>query len=247
MDVFHKPITIDEDIVKNLGPLTPLAGTWEGEKGIDISPSRTGHIETQFRERLTFEPMGPVVNGPQVLYGLRYVTVAWPLGQEKPFHEEVGYWLWDARSQQVMRCFIVPRGVTVQAGGLADPEATKFEMAADVGSETFGITSNPFLDQAFKTVYFKVTVTLHDSSEQPVAGATVSGAWSAGANGSASCDTDASGQCTLVKQNLKSNVASVTLGITGVTHATDPLTYANSANHDPDGDSDGTDITVSRP
>jgi len=162
MDVFNKPTAVDEDVIKNLGPLTPLAGTWEGEDGIDISPSRTGSVETKFRERLTFEPMGPVVNGPQVLYGLRYATVAWPLGQEKPFHEEVGYCVWDARSQQVMRCFIVPRGVTVQAGGLADPKATMFEMAAEVGSDTFGITSNPFLDQAFKTVYFKVTVTIHD-------------------------------------------------------------------------------------
>jgi hypothetical protein len=162
MNVFNKPTAVDEDVVKNLGPLTPLAGTWEGEEGIDISPSRRGPVETKFRERLTFEPMGPGVNGPQVLYGLRYATVAWPLGQEKPFHEEVGYWLWDAQSRQVIRCFIVPRGVTVQAGGPADPQATVFDMAAQVGSDTLGITSNPFLDQAFKTVHFKVTVTIHD-------------------------------------------------------------------------------------
>ncbi|MDR4484343.1 MAG: heme-binding beta-barrel domain-containing protein [Nitrospirales bacterium] len=52
-----------------------------------------------------------------MLYGLRYSTVAWPLIQEQPFHEEVGYWLWDAATQQVMRCFMVPRGVLVNAGG----------------------------------------------------------------------------------------------------------------------------------
>ena len=162
MDVFNKPTEVDGDVVKNLGPLTTLAGTWEGDEGIDISPSKTGPVETKFRERITFEPMGPVINGPQVLYGLRYTTVAWPLGHDKPFHEEVGYWLWDVQSQQVMRCFIVPRGVTVQAGGQANTQATIFEMAAEIGSETFGITSNPFLDQAFKTVHFKVTVTIHD-------------------------------------------------------------------------------------
>ena len=162
MDVFNKPTAVDEDIVKNLGPLTPLAGIWEGEEGIDISPSRTGPVETRFRERLTFDPIGPVVNGPQVLYGLRYTTTAWPLDQERPFHEEVGYWLWDPQAQQVMRCFIVPRGVTVQAGGQADPEAKNFELVGEVGSETYGITSNPFLDQAFKTIRFTVTVTLHD-------------------------------------------------------------------------------------
>ena len=162
MDVFNKPTTVDENVLKNLGPLTPLAGMWEGDEGIDISPSRTGPVETKFRERLTFEPMGPVINGPQILYGLRYTTTAWPLGQEKPFHEEVGYWLYDAQAQQVMRCFIVPRGVTVQAGGSAEPQARTFEMTAAVGSETYGITSNPFLDQSFKTVLFTVTVTIHD-------------------------------------------------------------------------------------
>ena len=88
---------------------------------------------------------------------------------------------------------------------------------------------------------------VYDSNEGPVEGATVSGSWIAGANGSASCDTDGNGQCTLVKQNVKSNVATVTLSITGVTHASEPLTYDGNANHDADGDSNGTVITVSKP
>lgn len=161
MDVFEKPSSIDEDIVKNLGPLAALAGIWEGDQGVDVAPSREGPKETRFRERITFEPLGPVVNGPQVLYGLRYATVAWPLGEEKPFHEEVGYWLWDGNARQVMRFFIVPRGVTVIAGGMADPQAKTFEMKAEVGSETFGVMSNPFLDKAFKTVRYNLTVIVH--------------------------------------------------------------------------------------
>lgn len=158
MDVFQKPKDIDEDIVKNLGPLAALAGVWEGNQGLDTSPIRNGQTETKFRERMTFEPMGPVVNGPQVLYGLRYATVAWPLNQENPFHEEVGYWLWDPNEQLVMRCFIVPRGIAVNAGGKAAPEGKGFELSAEVGSETFGILSNPFLDQAFKTVRYTLKV-----------------------------------------------------------------------------------------
>ena len=66
------------------------------------------------------------------------------------------------------------------------------------------------------------------SNGDPVLTATVSGSWSEGANGSASCDTDATGQCELVKQNVKSNVASVKLSITGVTHPS--LTYDESEN-----------------
>ena len=149
MYVYNNQRSVDTEIVKNLGPLAPLAGQWEGDQGLDIAPARNGQVETKFREQLTLEPMGPVLNGPQVLYGLRYATTVWPLHEENPFHEEVGYWLWDPKEGQVMRCFIVPRGVAVNAGGKADPQAKFFEMAAEVGSETFGVMSNPFLDQAF--------------------------------------------------------------------------------------------------
>jgi len=162
MDVYAKPGSIDQDVVRNLGPLAPLAGTWVGDQGIDVAPSREGPVETPFRERLTLEPVGPVVNGPQVLYGLRYATTAWPIGEDAPFHEEVGYWLWDPSAEQVMRFFMVPRGVTVAAGGPATANAKSFAMVAEVGSETFGVLSNPFLDEAFKTVRYELQITVHD-------------------------------------------------------------------------------------
>ncbi len=146
---------------KNLGPLAPLMGEWEGGEGVDVAPEGDGEKRTQFRERICFDPMGPVENGPQVLYGLRYSTIAWPLGEDDPFHEEVGYWLWDAANRQVMRCFIVPRGVVVNAGGEADPGARQFAMRAEVGSEVYGVMSNPFLDRAFKTVRYELNVTIH--------------------------------------------------------------------------------------
>ncbi len=153
----------DHELLVHLGPLAGLAGTWEGKEGIDIAPAKDGSKETHFRERMTFEPIGPVVNGPQTLYGLRYSTVAWPLIQEQPFHEEVGYWLWDAERKQVMRCFIVPRGVVVNAGGTSDPDAKEFCMTADAGSGVYGILSNPFLDEAMKTVRYELSVTIHEA------------------------------------------------------------------------------------
>ena len=152
----------DENI-KNLGPLGPLAGTWEGVKGDDTAPSDDRGTETnKFRERMTFEPIGMVNNHEQTLYGLRYATMAWRLGEDSPFHEEVGYWLWDAQAKQALRCFVVPRGVTVTAGGTVEPDAKSFELAADVGSETYGICSNQFLDKEFKTVRYELKVTIHD-------------------------------------------------------------------------------------
>ncbi len=160
LDIYAEPDPLDADVVANLGPLAPLVGTWEGAEGVDTAPGRNGPQQTPYRERLTFEPAGPVVNGPQVLYGLKYATTAWPIGDENPFHEELGYWLWDPERKQVMRMFLVPRGVAVLAGCTADPTDTTYTMAADVGSEVYGIVSNPFLDETFKTVHYEVTVSL---------------------------------------------------------------------------------------
>lgn len=152
-----------DDIVRNLGPLTLLAGVWEGDKGCDAAPSGDGGVETnKFRENMTFEPFAPVSNHEQKLYGLRYSTTAWRLGEDDPFHEELGYWLWDANEKQVLRCFIVPRGVSVVAGGTVEPDAKTFRISADAGSETYGVCSNQFLDREFKTVRFELQVTLHE-------------------------------------------------------------------------------------
>lgn len=149
------------EIIKNLGPLAALAGTWQGDQGIDSSPSKNGAVETGYRERIVFEPMGPVENGPQKLYGLRYSTTAWPLDADDPFHEELGYWMWDANAKQVMRCFMVPRVVTVNAMGSAEADDSSFSLSADVGSETDGILSNPFLDKHFKTVRYELNMSVN--------------------------------------------------------------------------------------
>ncbi len=87
----------------------------------------------------------------------------------------------------------------------------------------------------------QVTIAVHDDGHAAVSGATVTGSWSAGANGSASCTTDGGGMCVISKSVRDSN-PSVTFTVTSVTHAT--LTYDASANHDPDGDSTGTVIVV---
>jgi serine protease AprX len=89
-----------------------------------------------------------------------------------------------------------------------------------------------------------VLVTVHDTSESPIHGVTVSGDWSNGANGSGSCTTDSSGTCSLSRNNLKNNVGSVDFSITDLSGA---FPYQSSANHDPDNDSNGTTILVSQP
>lgn len=154
---------MSQEIINNLGPLASLAGTWEGDQGIDVSRIHSEEKETRFRERIEFVPLGPVCNGPQVLYGLRYSMTAWRLGEDEGFHEELGYWLWDEGRQQVLRCFMVPRGVLINAGGEAEADSRSFHLAAEVGSETYGILSNKYLDESYKTMKYTADITLHDA------------------------------------------------------------------------------------
>jgi len=112
---------MSNETIANLGPLAPLAGVWESDQGIDTSRIHGKKTITKFREKITFAPLGPVNNGPQALYGLRYSTVCWRLNEDEPFHEELGYWLWDKDRNQVMRCFVVPRGVLVICNSMPRP------------------------------------------------------------------------------------------------------------------------------
>ena len=151
-------------LLEHLGPLASLAGIWEGERGEDTSPADDRGVEqNHYRERMTFEPIGPVRNHEQCLYGLRYALTAFRLGEPDAFHEELGYWLWDAGANQVLRCVLVPRGVAVLAGGTADPAATKLEFAAEAGADTYGVCCNRFLNQAFRIIRYTLSVTLHDA------------------------------------------------------------------------------------
>src|SRR4051794_16914231 len=115
----HRRTAMPAPDPSQLGPLGGLIGTWEGDQGIDISYHHSeGKVgETPYREHVEFKPFGPVVNGKQDLFGLDYRMAAYRLGEDEPFHTEVGYWLWDGANGQVMRSFMVPRGMVVIAGG----------------------------------------------------------------------------------------------------------------------------------
>jgi hypothetical protein len=56
----------------------------------------------------------------------------------------------------------IPRGQSLLAAGHAEPDATEFEVTATVGSEVYGILSNPFLDESFRTVSYRIHVTVNE-------------------------------------------------------------------------------------
>jgi hypothetical protein len=148
------------------GPLAGLIGEWEGDGGLDLSWHNVeGELgETPFREKVSMKPFGPVANGTQSLYGLDYRMAAWRAGEESPFHTEVGYWLWDGAAGEIVRCFIVPRGSTILAGGTAKAGDTSFSLEANVGSEVYGILSNKYLAEKARTKKYTCTVTVEGDS-----------------------------------------------------------------------------------
>lgn len=87
-----------------------------------------------------------------------------------------------------------------------------------------------------------VSILIHDKNENPIIGATSNGNWSNGVASSGSCTTDSSGRCSIISPRIKTTVNSVTFTITNVSGPS--FIYKPGSNHDPDGDSNGTSITV---
>ncbi len=159
-DIYTEPDG-DPDTLSELGPLSPMAGVWEGTGGADEHPVAEGTEKNAFFEHYELQPIDRQTNGPQLYYGLRYHTHIVKPGEVETFHDQVGYWLWEPATQTVVLTLGIPRAQVLLAGGSVEPDATEFEVRAEVGSEIYGILSNPFLDQAFRTLSYRMHVTVH--------------------------------------------------------------------------------------
>ncbi|WP_083283182.1 kelch repeat-containing protein [Humibacillus sp. DSM 29435] len=89
----------------------------------------------------------------------------------------------------------------------------------------------------------RVTATVLDATGRAVSGATVSATFTSH-KGTLTCVTATNGTCTLGGFSLGRSTLSTVLRVTNVAKASS--TYASIANSDPDGDSNGTTITVKR-
>lgn len=160
-DIYTETSNIDVDTLKNLGPLTGMAGIWRSADGLDINPQAEGAVRQGFVERMELQPIDPQSNGPQLFYGLRYHTHIVKPDEVETYHDQIGYWLWEPATGTVIQTLAIPRGQTAMAAGTAGADSKTFELVATRGSETYGICSNPFLDAAFKTVEYRIKVTLN--------------------------------------------------------------------------------------
>jgi len=162
-DIFTEPQGYSVDTLKNLGPLTGMAGIWEGVRGLDIKPKADGPKKQAYVERIELQPIDPQTNGPQLFYGLRYHTHITKPEQIKTYHDQVGYWLWEPATGNILHTLSLPRGMITMASGSAKANDHEFELFAKENDPCAGISSNAFLNYAFRTVEFRIRVSIHEN------------------------------------------------------------------------------------
>ncbi len=157
---FHGP--------QKLGPLTWLVGYWEGNGGADVSYHNQDDetTETGYFEKAWFKPSPIQENGKQILWGLNYGMRAWRHGEEAmdPFHDEVGFLLWDKANSQIMRTVVFGRGIAMLAGSDAKPGDRVLHFDAKPGDPNYGIVQNKYLSQRAELRSFKSTFTFNDDN-----------------------------------------------------------------------------------
>jgi hypothetical protein len=70
--------------------------------------------------------------------------------------------LWEPATGLIMQSIAIPRGQVVLAGGTAKPGDKTISVEAKRGDTRFGICSTTFLEQAFRTDYYRIDITFHD-------------------------------------------------------------------------------------
>lgn len=144
------------------GPLIGLLGNWKGERGVDIAPETDGSIEENpYYEEINFEAAGDVTNaGQQVLTIVRYHQKVYRKTNNKQFHDQIGYWLWDASEETIMYTLSIPRAVTLVAGGSFtmtnyNPDSVLLTVESAENGD-WPIAESPFMHEKAKTTGFSL-------------------------------------------------------------------------------------------
>lgn len=157
---------MSEETEVDYGPLVELIGTWEGDKGVDIAPEPDGEENNPYYETITAEAGGDLQNAQsQRLAVVYYRKIVRRKSNDGIFHDQSGYWMWDAKAKVVMHGFVIPRAVCVLAGAnyvekrSADGRLI-IDIIASVDNEDWNIAQSPFMKEKAKTTSFHQIVTV---------------------------------------------------------------------------------------
>ena len=155
--------TVDVEQLK--AALTDSMGTYVG-LGTDTFPTPQGPMVTQYRETMvmgapfqTANPGGPGMS--QNLLCVQYYTQLVNAQNGAPMHQETGFWMLSMETTLFMKAISIPRGIAILAGGTWSLDITTgltMMAAAEAGSLTFGISNEPYLNQAAPTESFTTTM-----------------------------------------------------------------------------------------
>ncbi len=146
------------------GPLAQLLGKWIGNKGMDNAPdSNANPDKTGFTDEINFTVSGPSENAEeQELVTIRYHHVVRKLENGQIFHDQIGHWIYEPATKNIMHSLSIPRAVCLLAGGQYEENDGEgiFNVEAKQGSETFGIVQSPFMLNKAKTTAFRMELSV---------------------------------------------------------------------------------------
>ena len=148
------------------GPLQELIGIWQGDKGLDIAPEPDGSENNPYYETINYSACGDVTNAEtQVLSAIYYHQIVTRKADNKVFHDQTGYWMWDPERQLIMHSLTIPRAVCVLAGGQYTGSKTPtgsviLEVVANVDNSDWAIIQSPFMQASAKTTAFSQSITV---------------------------------------------------------------------------------------
>jgi len=141
----------------DFGPFKGLIGVWTGEEGVDVAPEPDGAENNPYFEAITYSALGGVTNAEsQNLAAVHYRQIVKRKSDGEVFHDETGYWMWDAAAEIVMHSLVIPRAVCVLAGGKYTGEQDDdgraiIEVAAKIDDARWKIIRSPFMEENART------------------------------------------------------------------------------------------------
>ena len=146
----------------DFGPLKELIGVWKGGEGTDVAPEPDGSETNPYFETITFSAVEDEVDNAesQNLVAVHYHQIVSRKSNGVVFHDETGYWMWEAATKTVMHSLVIPRAVGVLAGGAYNGETDDenrvvLEVAAKLGDPDWGIVQSPFMRDNARTTEFR--------------------------------------------------------------------------------------------
>src|SRR5665811_1847257 len=145
------------------GPLVGLIGTWKSAPngGVDVAPGQAGSMVgkgkpavSPYYETITYTPAGGAVNATeQHLAALYYRQQVFAKKDNKQFHDQTGYLIYDKKYRKVYDTFCIPRGVCVVAEGAPGTTMT-------LKTQSKGVAETQYMLKNDSTQAFRITFTL---------------------------------------------------------------------------------------